>query len=77
MKNYKIELYRDEASEWRFRVKASNGRIVAEGGEGYKTKFFCNRNAKKLMEKLANASVQVKEPKKTKKETVPPTPPVA
>jgi uncharacterized protein YegP (UPF0339 family) len=66
MRNYKIELYKDNINEWRFRIKASNGRTVADSGEGYKTKFFCNRNAKKLMEKLSNASVQIKETK-TKK----------
>lgn len=33
----KYEFYRDQAGEWRWRLKASNGRIVASG-EGYKTR---------------------------------------
>lgn len=31
----KIEVYRDSAGEWRWRLKAGNGRIMADGGEGY------------------------------------------
>ena len=31
----KYEIYRDDAGEWRWRLTASNGRIVASG-EGYK-----------------------------------------
>jgi len=33
----KIEVYEDERAEWRFRVKAKNGKIIAQG-EGYTTK---------------------------------------
>lgn len=35
----KFEIYREKAhapGDWRWRLKAANGRIVAEGGEGYK-----------------------------------------
>jgi len=32
----KIEIYRDKKREWRWRMRASNGRIVADGSEGYK-----------------------------------------
>lgn len=33
----KFELYKDKAGEFRFRLKASNGQVIAIG-EGYKTK---------------------------------------
>jgi uncharacterized protein YegP (UPF0339 family) len=33
----KFELYKDKSGEFRFRLKASNGQIIATG-EGYKTK---------------------------------------
>jgi uncharacterized protein YegP (UPF0339 family) len=33
----KFEVYRDNAGEFRFRLKASNGQVIANG-EGYKTK---------------------------------------
>lgn len=35
MRAGKIELYQDERGEWRFRLKASNGQIVAVSSEGY------------------------------------------
>jgi uncharacterized protein YegP (UPF0339 family) len=33
----KFELYQDKASKWRFRLKASNGQIIAVG-EAYESK---------------------------------------
>lgn len=32
---YEVEIYEDEAGEWRWRLKAGNNRIVADSGEGY------------------------------------------
>lgn len=31
-----LSFYQDAKKEWRWRVKADNGRIVGDGGEGYK-----------------------------------------
>ncbi|MCM1164450.1 MAG: YegP family protein [Lachnospiraceae bacterium] len=39
-KNPKFEVYKDKAGEFRFRLKAKNGKIIAVG-EGYKTKASC------------------------------------
>ncbi len=39
-KHPKFELYLDKAGEYRFRLKASNGQIIATG-EGYKAKAGC------------------------------------
>ena len=36
-----VEFYRDKAGEWRWRLKSSNGNIIAESGEGYKNKTDC------------------------------------
>lgn len=47
-KRYIIELFRDAKNEWRFRIKHRNGRIVADSAEGYKRRFYCNRNAENL-----------------------------
>jgi uncharacterized protein YegP (UPF0339 family) len=33
-----FELYRDEADEFRWRLRAKNGRVIATSGEGYKNK---------------------------------------
>ena len=39
-KNPKFEIYKDKAGEFRFRLKAKNGEIIATG-EGYKTLKSC------------------------------------
>ena len=33
----KVVIYQDRRGEWRWSLKAKNGRIVADGAEGYKT----------------------------------------
>jgi len=33
-----LEVYRDASRDWRWRLKAANGRIVADSGEGYRRK---------------------------------------
>lgn len=38
-----FRIYRDEKQEWRWRLIASNGRIVAVSGEGYKTRAGLNK----------------------------------
>lgn len=40
LKNPKFEVYKDTANQFRFRLKASNGQIIAES-EGYETKEAC------------------------------------
>ena len=40
-KHPKFEVYVDKAGEYRFRLKAKNGEIIATGGEGYKTLANC------------------------------------
>ncbi|MEO1075687.1 MAG: DUF1508 domain-containing protein [Bacteroidota bacterium] len=39
----KFEVYRDRKSEYRWRFRANNGRIVADSAEGYTTRAACNR----------------------------------
>ena len=37
----KFELYKDDAGEFRWRFISSNGRIIADSGQGYKNKSDC------------------------------------
>lgn len=37
----KFEVYQDKKGEYRWRLKASNGNIMATGGEGYVKKADC------------------------------------
>jgi uncharacterized protein YegP (UPF0339 family) len=34
----KFEIYKDKNGEWRWRIKAANGKIIADSSEGYKNK---------------------------------------
>ena len=38
-----FELYCDKASEWRWRLRHSNGNIIADSGEGYRNKSDAQR----------------------------------
>ena len=53
----KYELYKDTAGEWRWRLKASNGQIIATGGEGYKNKGDCEHGIA-LVKTSSNALVE-------------------
>ncbi|HUS46902.1 MAG TPA: DUF1508 domain-containing protein [Phycisphaerae bacterium] len=36
MRTPRFEVYRDAKGEWRWRLRAGNGRIVADSGESYR-----------------------------------------
>ena len=40
---FKAEIYRDARKEFRWRVRAPNGRVVADGAEGYGNRADCVR----------------------------------
>jgi uncharacterized protein YegP (UPF0339 family) len=44
-----FELYLDHAREYRWRLKARNGRIIADSGEGYSTKRNARRAVFRMM----------------------------
>ncbi|MCX7900355.1 MAG: DUF1508 domain-containing protein [Methylocystis sp.] len=52
----KFELYKDAKGEYRWRLKALNGNIIATSSEGYKTKGDCE-HAIKLVQGSGSASV--------------------
>jgi uncharacterized protein YegP (UPF0339 family) len=37
----KYHVYRDKNNHWRWRLKAANGNILADSGEGYVNKADC------------------------------------
>lgn len=43
-----IEIYRDTADEWRYRVIARNGRVISDGSEGYYSKWNAKRAVRRL-----------------------------
>lgn len=40
--------YQDAKGEWRWRLKASNGRILADSGEGYNNLSDCLENIDRI-----------------------------
>jgi uncharacterized protein YegP (UPF0339 family) len=36
-----VEMYQDSGGEWRWRVVADNGKVVADSGEGYINRVDC------------------------------------
>jgi uncharacterized protein YegP (UPF0339 family) len=43
----RVEVYRDDAGEWRWRKVAANGEIIATSGEGYTRKWSARRAARR------------------------------
>jgi uncharacterized protein YegP (UPF0339 family) len=44
-----MSVYQDTKGEWRWRLKAANGKIVADSGEGYTQRWTAERAAKAVI----------------------------
>ena len=55
-KNPKFELYQDKKGEYRFRLKATNGQIIATG-EGYTTMAACQNGVESIKKNAPDAEV--------------------
>lgn len=55
-KNPKFEIYVDKAGEYRFRLKATNGQIIAVG-EGYTTHANCMNGVESVKKNAPDAEV--------------------
>ncbi len=61
-KHPKFEVYKDKAGEFRFRLKATNGQIIAVG-EGYKALAGCMNGIESVKKNAADSTVVVEENK--------------
>ena len=66
-KHPKFEVYKDKAGEFRFRLKATNGQIIATG-EGYKAMAGCKRGIESIKKNVVDAKIIVEAPKEEKAE---------
>ena len=57
-KNPKFEMYVDKKGEYRFRLKATNGQIVAVS-EGYTTKTKCENGIASVAKNAVDAPIEV------------------
>jgi len=53
----KFEVKQDAKGEWRWHLRASNGRIVADSGEGYKDKDECLAGIRIVKTEAPNAEI--------------------
>jgi uncharacterized protein YegP (UPF0339 family) len=49
----KFEIYQDVAKEFRWRLKAANGAILATAGQGYKAKADCQKGVDRIKAEVA------------------------
>ncbi|SEF69867.1 hypothetical protein SAMN04487934_102192 [Eubacterium ruminantium] len=56
-KNPKFEIYTDKAGEFRFRLKATNGQIIATS-EGYKTMKSCKNGIASVQKNSVDAKIE-------------------
>lgn len=56
LKHPKFELYKDKAGEFRFRLKASNGEIIAVG-QGYAAKESCKKGIESIKANAIDAEI--------------------
>lgn len=55
-KNPKFEVYADKRGEYRFRLKAKNGQIIATG-EGYKAKASCKNGIASIKKNAVDSKI--------------------
>lgn len=55
-----FEIYKDSAKEYRWRFRATNGRIVADSGEGYGSKANCQAGIDIVKKEAPGAKVEDK-----------------
>lgn len=48
MKKYPVQFYKTFLRQWRWRVKADNGKIIGASSESFKNKIDCVHNAEIL-----------------------------
>ena len=56
VKHPKFELYQDKAGEYRFRLKATNGEVIAVS-EGYTTKTNCENGIESVKKNAPDAEI--------------------
>ena len=59
-KHPKFEMYTDKAGEFRFRLKATNGQIIAVS-EGYKAKASCENGIASVKKNAVDAPIEKQE----------------
>jgi uncharacterized protein YegP (UPF0339 family) len=59
----KFEIYQDKGKEYRWRLKAPNGQVLATAGQSFKAKADCKKSVERLMGDLGKYKFEVYEDK--------------
>jgi uncharacterized protein len=54
----KFEIYQDARKEYRWRLKAANGQVIATSGQGYKAKADCRHGIEVVQKESPTAKVE-------------------
>jgi uncharacterized protein YegP (UPF0339 family) len=54
----KFQLYNDRKGDYRWRLRARNGEIIADSNEGYSSKASCKHGIDLVKQQAANAEVE-------------------
>lgn len=55
----KFHIFKDRKNEWRWRLVASNGRTIADSGEGYKRQAACITATARVREASTRATLVI------------------
>lgn len=53
----KVEFFKDKKGEYRWRLKASNGQIIADSGEGYSSYDGCKHGFESVKSNVQDAEI--------------------
>ena len=59
MRTPRFEVYQDRTGEWRWRLRAGNGRIVADSGESYRQRQAAQQATGRVAALAARAKTKV------------------
>ncbi len=54
----KFQIFKDQAGEYRWRLRADNNEIISDSGEGYVNKSDCRRGMELVKEQAADAETE-------------------
>jgi len=53
----KFELFTDKAGQWRWRLRHTNGNIIADSGEGYASRQKCKQGIESVKQNAPDAEI--------------------
>jgi uncharacterized protein YegP (UPF0339 family) len=56
-----FQIYKDHAGQWRWRLRARNGKIVADSGESYKERESLDHAIELITTEIGNSNYVIEE----------------